>query len=107
MAKLGTSVAPLAVAVVLFLGTACDTECQEFCTTWFDYQQDMCGVIDTEDARVLCIADYRGHLVADEERDVCTDLVQQVEALRSSTDCATRQSYCDTNTCEPAAESDP
>ena len=99
MAKLGTSVAPLAIAVVLSLGTACDTECQEFCTAWFDYQQDVCGVLDTEDARVLCIADYRGHLVADEERDVCTDLAEQVEALRSNTDSTTQRSCCETSTC--------
>jgi len=99
MAKLGTVVAPLAATVFLFLGSACESECQEFCTTWFDYKQDICGALDTDDARVLCIADYRGHLVADEERDVCADLVAEVEALSASSDQATRESCCETSTC--------
>ena len=100
MAKLGKTVVPLAAIVVLLLASACDTECQEFCTTWFDYQQDICGEIDTEDARILCIADYRGHLVAAEERDACQDLVAEVEALRSSTDRQQQESCCAGNSCQ-------
>ena len=100
MARLGNSVALSAMTGVLLLASACDTECQEFCTAWFDYKQDVCGELDNDDARVSCIADYRGHLVADEERDVCEDLVAEVEALRSSTDRTARESCCGTNSCQ-------
>jgi|GEM_PF-2517228 hypothetical protein len=98
MATLHRGVAPLAVASLL-LTSACDTSCQEFCTAWFDYRQDVCGELDTDDARISCIADYRGHLVADEEQAVCTDLSAEVESLRNSSDPATRQSCCETSTC--------
>ena len=99
MARLGNSVALSAMTGVLLLASACDTECQEFCTAWFDYKQDVCGELDNDDARVSCIADYRGHLVADEELEGCTDLIAQVETLRTSNDPLTRESCCDASTC--------
>jgi len=98
MATLHRWVVPLAVASILLV-SACDTACQEFCTTWFDYRQDVCGELDTDDARIVCIADYRGHLVAEEEPAVCADLIDEVESLRNSSDPDTRQSCCETSTC--------
>ncbi len=98
MATLHRWVAPLAAAKLL-LASGCDTACQEFCTTWLDYRQDVCGELDTDDARIACIADYRDHLVADEETALCRDLIAEIESLRSSSETATRQSCCDASTC--------
>ncbi|MEE2829616.1 MAG: hypothetical protein VX498_10540 [Myxococcota bacterium] len=62
------------LALLLLLVTSgCRTECRSLCTAWYDYQRDVCGVVDTDDERVRCIADYKASKVTDAELVECVE----------------------------------
>ena len=88
----------------LLLASGCDSPCQELCTSWFDYQQDVCGTIDTDDARVACISDYRDHLVAEEETAACAERIDQLETLRTESDPTQRRACCEPDSCSLGPE---
>jgi hypothetical protein len=69
---------------LLLLTAGCDTGCRDLCTSWYDYVSDECGVIDVDDERVTCIADYASRLVTDAELTECGQRSEQLATLRAS-----------------------
>ena len=74
------------VFAVLAFAPACSSNCQQLCTSWYDYQRDVCGQLNTDDDRVTCISDYRASQSTDAELGSCVDLVPEVNALRAAGD---------------------
>lgn len=89
-----------ALALGLVLSTGCRSECRDLCTRWHDYQQDICGDLDTEDARVQCLADYRSGQVSEEELAECTTISEQINDLRDLDDSQARAACCDPTAAE-------
>lgn len=89
------SILGLLAALVLALGSGCNTECRSLCTAWYDYQRDVCQVLDTDDDRVRCISDYRGSRVSDEELAQCVDREVQVEEIAALEPDEGRDCLCD------------
>jgi len=89
-----------ALVLGLALGAGCRSECRDLCTRWYDYQQDICGDLDTEDVRVQCLADYRSGQVSDEELAECLTTTEQIEHLRDLEDSQARAACCDPTAAE-------
>ena len=85
----------LFVALLPTLASGCNTECRNLCTAWYDYQRDVCRVLDTDDDRVRCISDYRGSRVSDEELAQCTDRELRVEDIAALEPDQGRDCLCD------------
>ena len=83
----------LALPLVLAFG-ACRTECRTLCTDWYDYQRDVCGVVEADDERIRCIADYRARLVTDEELLLCQEEIAELQRV-GSLDSPERTCLCD------------
>ena len=92
------------VAALGVLASACSTECQRLCTAWYDYQRDVCGVVQTDDARVTCIADYRLSRTTPDELTECSARMDEVRALGAARD----GSCCswDRDDCPPGPDDD-
>jgi|GEM_PF-4011986 len=86
--------------LLLLLTTGCGSECRTLCAEWFDYQEDVCGVLDLNDERVSCIADYSARLVSDDETTECVQRRTELTTLTAEADSTTRQACC------PDAEGD-
>ena len=76
------------VALGLLGGSGCSTDCQRLCTSWYDYQRDVCGFALSDDARVTCITDYRLSRTTGAELDECAGRIAEVEAMASARDAA-------------------
>tara|TARA_B100000029_G_C17365497_1_gene884127 strand:- start:501 stop:857 length:357 start_codon:yes stop_codon:yes gene_type:complete len=89
-----------ALVLGLALSTGCRSECRDLCTRWYDYQQDICGDLDTEDVRVQCLADYRSGQVSEDELLECATIIEQISDLRDLEDSQARAACCDPTTAE-------
>lgn len=70
------------LAILLSFAAGCRADCRTLCSEWYDFQRDVCGVVDTTDQRVGCIADYRSAGLSDEEQDACVVARVQLATLR-------------------------
>jgi hypothetical protein len=77
----GRHVAVLMLLLLLTIASGCRTECRSLCTAWYDYQRDVCGMVDEDDERIRCIADYRADIVTDEELVECAERQVEVEDI--------------------------
>ncbi len=77
-----------------FVLGACDSDCRLLCGEWYDYQRDICGVVDTEDPRVTCVADYKSGAAADEELAQCRVRRRELTAMRRHPEHAVQQACC-------------
>jgi len=81
----------------LLLSSGCSTDCQRLCTAWYDYQRDVCGLVNLDDDRVTCISDYRASQSSDAELTACADVIGDVTDLRANGDdscCAATVGEC-------------
>jgi hypothetical protein len=85
----------LFVALLPTLASGCNTECRNLCTAWYDYQRDVCQVLDTDDDRVRCISDYRGSRVSEGELAQCVDQELRVEQIAALEPDDGRDCLCD------------
>ena len=77
----GRNIAALALLLLLTATSGCRTECRSLCTAWYDYQRDVCGMVDADDERIRCIADYRANKVTDGELVECAEAQVEVEDI--------------------------
>ena len=81
-------VASLLIGLSAALLSGCSQDCRITCTAWFDYQRDVCGVLDTDDERVRCISDYTSSATTETEQTQCREQTEAIEALTVSEDTA-------------------
>lgn len=78
----------------LIAAAGCQGECRTLCTEWYDFQRDQCGVVDTSDQRVRCIADYRTSSVSSGEESECVEVRSQLAYLVTNGTEAQREQCC-------------
>jgi hypothetical protein len=94
MLRLSRHGCSLVLAVLSAVAAGCSSECRLLCAEWYDYQRDVCGVVDTEDLRVTCVADYATPLGTSGELRECQVRRRELAALRRFRDDTLQEACC-------------